>query len=778
MTPLTTTLTGAIGIRAGLGRETVTLDLTGIPEDAVTVAMRGDNGSGKSTLLNLGMTPWREPPVQGAIYDHFGPEGLRELIWTHGGERYRSRIEYRQNAKTRTQRAYLHRYDGAEWQPVELPDRTVSDGKARTYDACLEHILGRQDIYYLAAFRAQGAAKLAEHDDPKGLMRDLLNLDEPARMSDAARDVARELRRHYETMRSQVTRLDDHPQTIAELEGSVARIEAELPALAAARVDASAAVARAKAELERVMSEDLDNQRLADQRAAVAARLEEAKKRAAVAAARLAAAQSEHGATLRTIKADIDKATARARQADALLARRADIDAAVAAVAALERRLSAEEQTLESLRERLAELQSLAAKAAELDGQLKHVGAAGKTCAMRRDDLQRRAGYIEEVPCGGRAPFDGCPALQDAIAARAAVPEAEAEITAKRQEYLDLQSRAKGLLEQTVDMAAVRQSSLDASDMIRTLRAELADTRKRAAESSAIAQAAEAKTAAERDASDLNERMAALVESQCEQEKSLTTDAYEAARSAETVAVELRALPEPGSDQPVTRAKWALAEAEAAVQRVEATSADRAAAKAGHLAEVSRLTREMNAAADVIARCETLAAEIARWNLLASALRGIIDLTIEDAGPGIAELANRLLTEAYGPRFSVRIVTQREQQNGRLVECFDISVIDAESGIESSVLHKSGGESVWIDKALTDAVGLYHQEAAGVHYETLFSDEAEDGLTQERKSQFYRMDRAALGLGGYRRKYFVSHNPDAWAMADHVIDLTALREAA
>jgi exonuclease SbcC len=148
-----------------------------------------------------------------------------------------------------------------------------------------------------------------------------------------------------------------------------------------------------------------------------------------------------------------------------------------------------------------------------------------------------------------------------------------------------------------------------------------------------------------------------------------------------------------------------------------------------------------------------------------------VDLVIENSGPSIASLANQLLTDAYGPRFSVRIVTQREQANGRLIECFDISVIDAESGLESSILQKSGGESCWLDKALTDAVGLFHQESAGINFDTLFSDEVEDGLTADRKMQFYRMDRAALELGGYSRKYFISHNPDAWDLADWVIDL-------
>jgi hypothetical protein len=39
------------------------------------------------------------------------------------------------------------------------------------------------------------------------------------------------------------------------------------------------------------------------------------------------------------------------------------------------------------------------------------------------------------------------------------------------------------------------------------------------------------------------------------------------------------------------------------------------------------------------------------------------------------------------------------------------------------------------------------------------------------------MDRAALELGGYQRKFFISHNPEAWALADVVIDTGALRHA-
>jgi DNA repair protein SbcC/Rad50 len=172
MTPLKMTLTGAHDVRCGLGRDSLTLELTQIPEDALTVAIKGENGSGKSTLLNLGLTPWREPPqIAGTIYDQFGEAGLRELVWTHAGVSYRTRIEYRNTGKTKKQRAYLHLWDDegiGGWMHVSLPDNNLSDGKARTYDACLTHILGPQEIYYLAAFRAQGAPSSPTTRTPRG----------------------------------------------------------------------------------------------------------------------------------------------------------------------------------------------------------------------------------------------------------------------------------------------------------------------------------------------------------------------------------------------------------------------------------------------------------------------------------------------------------------------------------------------------------------------------------------------------------------------------------
>lgn len=50
--PLQLTLTGFKGIRSGLGRDMITLDLEALVGDAQLVAIAGSNGRGKTTVMD------------------------------------------------------------------------------------------------------------------------------------------------------------------------------------------------------------------------------------------------------------------------------------------------------------------------------------------------------------------------------------------------------------------------------------------------------------------------------------------------------------------------------------------------------------------------------------------------------------------------------------------------------------------------------------------------------------------------------------------------------
>lgn len=793
MIPQQFTIKGSLGILAGLNRDELTMDLTTIPDDAVTIAIKGQNGQGKSTILNLALTPFREPPMlPGTLYDEFGPEGFRELIFDHAGSKYRSQITIKQTAKNKSTKAVLHVHtDDKGWTPVTLPDNTVSDGKTKTYDACLEHILGPRSLYYLSAFRAQNAPKLAEYDDPKGLMSDLLALAEPELYREQAKLVRRELNREYERVRDDHERLKHLQTKVAELNQRRDELQAQVPRLTSAKTGAAEQAAVTRAEFDSATHADADSVKIRQQRDDLQVRIGKAK---ATGQQNIQQAEGDLSRTRMRLKAavnaglntDGDIASAilhvntRKQQAEQLLTRREEITTAMAEAEQIAGAISQKEIDLQALEDRLAELHEIDAAIGRLTQNRDHVASNGKTIAAHCDRLKKRAGYIDLVPCDGD--HDDCPALQDAIAAKAAVPGAEKDCGNKRAEWNGItvqidaaQAKREPLANTERDITALRQ-------VIQGLRQQLTTTQAIANQAAALEQAQQTATEAEQEITDLQSRQA-TAEQQAKAEQAVITqeiteltDRLTQARELDASAVstlqaELDKMPPPDpagalvvAQRNMEQAEQALTDATRALDLHQANITDRQA-------KAASMQSDIDDAESVRQRAEYLAAEIAHWDLLAIGMQGVIDLSIEDAGPAIAATANQLLTEAYGPRFSLRIITQREQANGRLVECFDISVIDSESGLESSILQKSGGESVWLDKALTDAVGIYHQDAAGEHYECLFADESEDGLTAERKQQFYRMDRAALGLGGYQRKFFISHNPEAWAMADHVIDL-------
>lgn len=796
MIPEKLTLTGSLGILAGLGREELTIDLSQIiPADAVTVAIKGDNGQGKSTLMNLALTPWREPQILPAgLYTEFGDSGLRELEFSHAGSRYRSRIEIKQTAKTKSQRAYLHVHTGdGGWQPVTLPDNTVSDGKTRTYDACLEYVLGPQSLYYLSAFRGQNAPKLAEYSDPKGLMRDLLALDEPALYREQARTVARELKREYEQVRSVYERATEQESRLADLTLRISTMETDIPRLTRAKMAASETVALARADFEQATTADAENVKIRRHREEMQQRIDAARSdgakrvqqaRADLESAERAAQQAVDAANRERvqIESDIRSAGHRMKSAQELIGMRQDVERAVAEVESLTGQIETQESGLAELRHLSQELERTKGDLKSIEQQLSANKRGGLALNDRRAEFERRSRFVDVVPCNGVAPYDACPALQEVHQARAQIDAITRQMDIKRGEWIALAAENKTIASSIKRMQEQTSGLHGREAAVSELRAQLALAQRIAAKLSGVQQAQAAYDQAQADVESLQSRMAQYrIDAEESAEKhaasvsEMTTRLAGVQSESERAIVDLQRhldeMPMPDPAGALIAARRALESAEQALTDA-ASSADQAGADlAESRARAKSLRADIDAAASVRQHAKYLADEIAHWNLLAVGLQGVIDLSIEDAGPAIAAAANTLLTNAYGPRFSCQIVTQREQQNGRLVECFDISVIDSESGLESSILQKSGGESVWIDKALSDAVGIYHQDSAGVHYECLFADESEDGLTQERKLMFYRMDRAAMQLGGYKRKFFISHNPDAWSMADAVIDM-------
>lgn len=164
--------------------------------------------------------------------------------------------------------------------------------------------------------------------------------------------------------------------------------------------------------------------------------------------------------------------------------------------------------------------------------------------------------------------------------------------------------------------------------------------------------------------------------------------------------------------------------------------------------------------------------EITEWSYLRDACgkNGLQALEIDGAAPLITTEANSLLEKAFGLDSQIKIVTQ-DPETGK--EVFWIKVI-REDGAEDNFGNLSGGQKVWIAKALSLGMTLVSKRKSGRNFMTLFADEEDGALDGEKALEFIKLYRAMMATGDFETCFFISHNPNVVAMADHVIDFGAL----
>src|SRR5437588_2852841 len=246
MRPISLTPKGFAGIRDGLGREVVELDFEQVAGDAKLVAMVGRNGRGKTTIMD-NMTPFPIMPSRAgadglgsfSYYDQVClPESVKDLVWEHGGDRFRSQLVFRLNGKKKTE-AFLHVRRGDSWQPMRLDDGTVSDGKVDTYVQCVECILGSAETFFTSVFAAQGRRQLSayKNGEIKTLLADLLGLEEIRAVGAKALETAKLLKTGLVAVRQEraglTAEVEQVTRELSQLGNTGARIAAAQTAKAA-----------------------------------------------------------------------------------------------------------------------------------------------------------------------------------------------------------------------------------------------------------------------------------------------------------------------------------------------------------------------------------------------------------------------------------------------------------------------------------------------------------------------------------------------------------------
>lgn len=807
MKPVSLLLRGFRGIRDGLGRDELALDLAALTGDAQLIAICGANGRGKTTVLD-NLTPYPTMPSRAggdgsgafSYYEHVClPESVKDLVWEHGGRRYRSQLVIRNDGRRRTE-AYLYGMECGRWSPVTTGEGTVSDGKMDTYVRCLEAILGPDRTFFVSAFAAQGRRQLCAYRtaEVKALLADLLGLEDIRSKGVQAAEVAKLLRIGLGVARDELVaaslELDEANSCCARLpaiDRDLAAARARRSALQEQIEQARTALARLEAECKQAAQNDISREELQaelDRVTAACARQEAElaadRQREAARLARLGRESEEKRAQYKSVCASI---SAQRRQALAVIGETDRIRRAMCRLEMARALVVVRERRVRQCGDTLAGLRSLEERERGLDREIESIERAAGQAALRVAEVQRRFSLTQAVPCKGMPMQEECRLLSNARAARPLIPSATAELEQLNETRSGLRSQLALLRVQIarLQMAPRRLAKEEVRLACARRRAEtitaLAARGGEIAQAEAIVRecgvrleqlegAALAGEAARVEEQQTIEAAIAQIELRMEQQRPEHCVALEGLRKR---LGQLALAVDPARLAATQQALRVAQVGEQASEEVLQTLLYQRAVAEEALATTGRLHERCQ---NLRTKCEVIEAELSTWAMFARCMGsdGLIALMIDDAGPELSSLASDLLVACYGPRFTVSIHTQVETAKGEAREGFDIVVHDGESGQSKPMARMSGGERVWINDCLTRAIALYVAQCSGRRYETLFTDESDGPLDADHKRMFMRMKREVLRLGGYEREYFISQTPEMAAMADVVIDLDAM----
>jgi exonuclease SbcC len=194
---------------------------------------------------------------------------------------------------------------------------------------------------------------------------------------------------------------------------------------------------------------------------------------------------------------------------------------------------------------------------------------------------------------------------------------------------------------------------------------------------------------------------------------------------------------------------------------------------------IAEIVEKENQLADISKTITLSKSESAEWELIAKAFGkdGIQALELDALAPGISDTANRILESAYGDRFKIAIETTRIGGAGKKmkqIEDFVIKVIDSEDGEAVPLDDKSGGEAVWIKRAIYDAFAVIRKRNTAFAFLTCFQDEADGALDAAAKTAYCRMLEASHAESRMRHTVVITHSDEVKAMIEQKIDMEGL----
>lgn len=750
-------------------KDEIGVDLRALPVGLV--AFVGPNGEGKTTLLETAF---------GALYRQLPSRSDRELLdyatdrdsfvettfLVDGEGVYRARVNL--DGPRRVSDAVLEQ---------TLPDGSkaiLSDGRVTTYDDAIAKRFPPRELVLASAFAAQnrrGSFVTLAKKERRELFAQLLGAERYEAMSVTARTAA-------SLVEQARVRLQALGEVLARETGDA--VQAELDLLANGLQIATGTAETKKATILSQVN-DLEA-RLATMQDAVAAhgaaalRITSVKtdlatrqqERKSLADSKAVAERAHAGEIARISNkrdSDLTDITERLAGNQKIQAQAAAIRAALAAVEALDAQLR-------TSREELIGQQAVAADARRA------VHAASKeqdVLHQAKADLARAtrlASLLGDVPCRGADAFAGCQFLLDATDGRAQIAALERQVAEEptvlgrvaELEALSLAADARMLATQEA-IAHAERARRNHEPLTKYAGAlEAAEAR--------ITELTDRQTHVQQDADQAvaaaDRRHEELLNGLDQRAAQLETTIARLTTDLDTAETDLAALGDRHARAITLQTQ--LKDARGAWDTITAELATLAARQQDLQRRRADLEARRARYRDVSQRQAQLETELVEWQTLAKALGrdGLPTLEIDAAGPTVSGYCNDLMNAAFGPRFTLELITEQAKRDGKgTKEVFSINVLDnARGGEVRDIADLSGGEQVIVDEALKNALCIFMNVRSQMPLRTCWRDETTGPLDAENAPRYVQMLRRVQELAGFAQVLFVTHNAEAAALAD------------
>jgi DNA repair protein SbcC/Rad50 len=757
MLPIEQTLHKFKGIRDGLGTDTLKLNFTGLQG---LVGISGPNGCGKTTVIET-MHPYAQlASRKGTLASHvYGRDAYKELVVLHEGHKYR----------------YLHKIDaqsgrqeGFIWKG-EVP---VVDGKISSYKRYVENQYGSPKLFFASVFCAQNADGLDDMTtgELKSLMTEFLRLDRYVQWEDTAKRCIAVLGGRISGFDSELATINGDLISANDTKEDLIHAKVNMEQYRADLENTETDITIIRDKLEKAQANQQAQEVLAQELKGLDSSInqlteditaDETAKEKELAGLRVKfRGVNDDIEYANSLLADKDAVEAAVRRATELttainektLARdetRKKLDVATEAHRDLENQLSnmkiAHTEAHGTFRGKVNRLviekNNLADKTAALD--LRDPACASTTCRFITDALAAKEALPGVTADLATAEND----LQQMEAAHAkSIEKLSNQITVSSSTVTDLKTSSTGI---NNELAALLTGQLAANELaakapgLETAKARLEELGKQKATLTKDGMTIKGNWDARLDKK--NGQLTAL---QIKHSKIIIDDRTEIMVIGYKDQLERR------------EAHKTTIDSKRVTTHEQITALERDAARFNILE-----SRKKNLTADR----DTLANEMAQWARIKAdcGKDGLRALEIDCVAPAITSFGNRLLHSTFGPMYSVKFQTI-DPETGR--EVLNILVIK-EDGTEVLLENLSGGQRVWVLKALRLAMTLLSKERSGCNFLSFMADEEDGALDIKNARQFVELYRSAMVEGGFERCIFISHKPECVAMADHVIEL-------